>query len=342
LASVKGSTLPKTWTIKKMAIEMTSILGERTKIHAITRSDLVRWYQHMRGVGVSIPTLTNKQSYIIGKGGFFDWALASGYFPKGDNPANGHVSYSTREKRAWRKFAFKAYDTHQVQVLFATPAVESLPPPARWACLIGLYTGARASEVGQLLIGDVLEDDGVPFVQISDEGEHQRGKTDVSLRTAPVHPDLVALGLLKWIEGLRAEGHARLFPGTKAEAKHGQGNWVSKAFSRYRAEVGKNWPNARRGFHSLRKTLIQELQGAEVVSEMRAQIAGHELDDKHRATYSRKFTVEEELEGLGVHSPGLLSSNYGLNLEALRSLVDPALLLEGSLPRNSRRARSYV
>lgn len=341
LASIKGSTLPKTWTIKKTAVEMlTSFLGESTKIHAITRSDLARWYQHMRDGGASTPTLTNKQSYIGGKGGFFDWALASGYYPNGDNPANGHVSYSTREKRARRKFGFKAYDTHQVQVLFAPAAFESLPLPARWASLIGLYTGARASEVGQLLIGDVLEDGGVPCIQISDEGEHQRVKTDVSLRTVPVHPDLVALGLLKWIEGLRAEGHARLFPGAKAEAKNGQGNWVSKAFSRYLAEVGKNWPNARRGFHSLRKTLIQELQGAGVVSELRAQIVGHELDDEHHATYSRDFTVKEKLEGLGAHSPGLLSLNYGLNLEALRPLVDPALLPEGSLPKNSRRARS--
>lgn len=213
LASIKGSNLPKTWTIKKTAVEMlTSFLGEKTKIHAITRSDLARWYQHMRDGGASTPTLTNKQSYIGGKGGFFDWALASGYYPKGDNPANGHVSYSTREKRARRKFGFKAYDTHQVQVLFAPAAFESLPLPARWASLIGLYTGARASEVGQLLIGDVLEDGGVPCIQISDEGEHQRVKTDVSLRTVPVHPDLVALGLLKWIEGLRAEGPRPIVP----------------------------------------------------------------------------------------------------------------------------------
>jgi len=53
LTGIKGSTLPKTWTIKKTAVEMlTSFLGERTKIHAITRSDLARWYQHMRHTGI--------------------------------------------------------------------------------------------------------------------------------------------------------------------------------------------------------------------------------------------------------------------------------------------------
>ncbi|TBW93030.1 integrase, partial (plasmid) [Xanthomonas citri pv. aurantifolii] len=62
--------------------------------------------------------------------------------------------------------------------------------------------------------------------------------------------------------------------------------------------------------HSLRKTFIQELQGAGVVSELRAQIVGHELDDEHHSTYSRDFTVREKLEGLGAHSPGLEALSY--------------------------------
>lgn len=341
LASIKGSTLPKTWTIKRTAVELlTRFLGEKTKLHALTRSDLARWFQHMRDEGASTPTLTNKQSYVGGKGGFFEWAMASGHYPKGDNPASGHVSYSTREKRARRRFGFKAYDSHQIQVLFSPAAFEALPLPARWAALIGLYTGARASEVGQLMTSNITEEGGVPCIQISDEGEHQRVKTDVSVRTVPVHPDLAALGFLEWVEGMRAEGHTRLFPGAKAEAKNGQGNWVSKAFSRYLAEVGKNWPTAKRGFHSLRKTLIQELQGLGVVSELRAQIVGHELDDEHHATYSRDFTVKEKLDGLGAHSPGLRTLVYRLNLETLRPLVDPAVLPEGSLPTKRHKARS--
>lgn len=99
LASIKGSTLPKTWTIKRTAVELlTRFLGEKTKLHALTRSDLARWFQHMRDEGASPPTLTNKQSYVGGKGGFFEWAMAPGHYPKGDNPASDDVSYSTREK----------------------------------------------------------------------------------------------------------------------------------------------------------------------------------------------------------------------------------------------------
>ncbi|MEA9709327.1 site-specific integrase [Xanthomonas campestris] len=306
LATLKGSTLPKTYTIKKTAIEaLVSFLGEKAKVHAITRSDLARWYQEMREKGASTPTLTNKQSYIGGKGGFFEWAMASGHYPKGDNPASGHVSYSQREKRARKKLGFKAYDRAQIQALFAPEALAKLSESARWASLIGLYTGARASEVGQLLVKDVLEEDGIPCIRISDEGEHQKVKTEVSLRTVPLHPEILEMGFLDWIDGKRKVGETRLFPAAKATAVNGQGNWITKAFSRHLAEVGKGWEPAKRGFHSLRKTFIQELQGVGVVSELRAQIVGHELDDEHHSTYSRDFTVREKLQGIGAHSPGL-------------------------------------
>ncbi|MEA9859114.1 site-specific integrase [Xanthomonas campestris pv. raphani] len=321
LATLKGSTLPKTYTIKKTAIEaLVSFLGEKAKVHAINRSDLARWYQDMRERGASTPTLTNKQSYIGGRGGFFEWAMASGHYPRGDNPASGHVSYSQREKRARKKLGFKAYDRAQIQALFAPEALAKLSDSARWASLLGLYTGARASEVGQLLIRDVFEEDSIPCIRISDEGEHQKVKTEVSLRTVPLHPEILEMGFLDWIDGKRKAGETRLFPAAKATAVNGQGNWITKAFSRHLAEVGKDWAPAKRGFHSLRKTFIQELQGAGVVSELRAQIVGHELDDEHHATYSREFTIVEKLKGLAKHSPGVNAITW--NLRSKHSLSD--------------------
>lgn len=313
LATLKPSTLPKTYTIKKTAIEaLVAFLGAKAKVHAITRSDLARWYQDMREKGASTPTLTNKQSYIGGKGGFFEWAMASGHYPKGDNPASSHVSYSAREKRARKKLGFRAYDRAQIQALFAPHALAKMSEAARWASFIGLYTGARASEVGQLLVKDVFDEHGIPCVRISDEGEHQKVKTEISLRTVPLHPELLRMGFQNWVEEKRRAGQARLFPAAKAEAVNGQGNWITKAFSRHLADVSKGWEPAKRGFHSLRKTFIQELQGAGVVSELRAQIVGHELDDEHHATYSRSFTVAEKLSGMGPHSPGLSIVDYGI------------------------------
>ncbi|MGY1520183.1 hypothetical protein ACW5DW_07070 [Luteimonas sp. A482] len=73
------------------------------------------------------------------------------------------------------------------------------------------------------------------------------------------------------------------------------------------------WPPGKRGFHSLRKSVIQELQGRGVASEMRAQIVGHELDDEHHAVYSREFTPREKLSGVKTgnrFSPALASLDF--------------------------------
>ncbi|WP_058196408.1 site-specific integrase [Xanthomonas translucens] len=322
LATLKPSSLPKTYTIKKTAIEaLVAYLGPKVKVHAITRSDLARWYQDMREKGASTPTLTNKQSYIGGRGGFFEWAMASGHYPRGDNPASGHVSYSQREKRSRKKLGFKAYDRAQIQALFAPEALAKLSESARWASLIGLYTGARASEVGQLLIKDVFEEDGIPCIRVSDEGEHQKVKTEVSIRTVPLHPELLKMGFLEWVDEKRRAGQTRVFPAAKATAVNGQGNWITKAFSRHLAEVGKGWEPAKRGFHSLRKTFIQELQGAGVVSELRAQIVGHELDDEHHSTYSRSFTAREKLTGLVGASAGIQKLKFDISMVTMAALI---------------------
>lgn len=325
LKSIEATTAAKTLTIKRAAITaLVDYLGANKPVHTITRPDLARFYQHLRDGGAATPTVFNKQSYLGGAGGFFAWAMASGYYPAGDNPAKGHIRYTTKEKRQRKKHGFKAFDLEQVRTLYAPANFARLSPGARWAALLGLYTGARASEVGQLLTVDVAAVDGVPAIRITDDGEDQKLKTEASNRVVPIHADLLALGFLDYVDSLRGRGDWRIFPQASATAKNGAGNWISKAFGYYLGTTGKDWPEAKRGFHSLRKTVIQELQGAGVSSELRAQLVGHELEDEHHATYSRAFTAAEKLDGAG-KSPGLSVLAYGLDLDALRPLLTAAV-----------------
>ena len=311
LASIKVSTIPKTYSIKRTAVNsFVRFVGEKTALHTITRPDMSRWYQSLRDSGIATPTIINKQSYLGGEKGFFAWTIASGYYAE-DNPASGHNSYSVKEKRQRRKLGFKAFTVEQVRALFAPVAFANLSYHARWAALIGLYTGARASEVGQLLVADIIISDGIQCFNITDEGENQRLKSEVSIRVVSIHADLIELGFNDYVSSLTG---ARLFPNGKADAINGAGNWISKAFSAHVKEVGGKWEKSKRGFHSLRKTVIQEMQTAKVSDELRAQIVGHELDDEHHTTYSRKFTSKEK-------RAGLKKLNYGLPLADLFPLV---------------------
>ena len=323
--------------------ELIEFLGAERELHTITRPEMARFYDHLAKRGLTRSTLNNRQSYLAGKRGFFTWAMASGYVLKGDNVAAGHVSVSMAEKRKRRKFGFQAFTLDQVHQLFAPDSFKQLSTGARWAALLGLYTGARAGEVGQLFTLDVKEEG-----ESRAYGLPMRGGSAVEDRCfqsgRPLHPDLIKLGFLDYVAERRESGDWRLFPQADSKAKNGAGNWISKAFSYYLQKHSGGWPKAKRGFHSLRKTVIQEMQGSGVASEMRAQIVGHELDDEHHATYSRPFTVSEKLNGAG-GTPALGVLDYGIDLEVLRTLParrsgGAAAMLPRALQRSALRGAS--
>lgn len=296
LSDIKSSTLPKTLSIKAAAVEgFARHYGEKKPLHDAGRLDVGRWIEALRASGLSTPTIVNKCGYLRG---FFDWVKARGYYPpfsKDDNPAAGQILFRAKEKRARRVLGFKAFGVDQIRILFSPEALEGLSEAAQWGAWIGLYTGARVAEVGQLSLADFIVEDGVPCIRITNEGLGQSVKNDASLRTIPVHPALIELGLLDRVDMLRAAGEVRLFPKVKIDGVNGGGNWLSKSFTRHVNAHLKLPEKGKFGFHSLRKTVVQELQTLGVSSEHRAAFVGHDLGDEHHGTYSRKPTMSELL-----------------------------------------------
>jgi integrase len=316
LAEIGFETLPKTLTIKTAAVKgFAEHFGRTRPLAEATREDVGAWVQALRANGLQTPTLVNKTSYLRG---FFSWAAQKGYYPmfrKDENPAMGHVIFGTREKRRRRALGFKAFTLAQIQSLYTPEALGQLSEGARWGALIGLHTGARVSEVGQLALADFTTVDGLPCFSITDDGEGQSVKTDASKRTLPIHPDLIALGLMERVEALRQAGERRLFPRIKVGAVNGAGQWLSKAFTRHIEAIKIEKPEkGKHGFHSLRKNVVQGLQDLKVPAEVRAAYVGHEIDDEHHATYSRKPTVTEMHDAIG----GL---SWGLDLQVIRELL---------------------
>jgi hypothetical protein len=189
LREIEPNTKPKTLTIKRAAVEgFAAHFGKAKLVSDVHRVDVGNWVGALSASGLQTPTLVNKCSYLRG---FFDWAKGRGYFAD-ENPAIGQVAYGTRAKRARKAHGFKAFSVEQVRKLFADSALKALSPDQRWGALIGLYTGARVGEVGQIRLEDIFEVDGVPCFRITDEGSGQSVKTSASLRTIPIHPKLAA------------------------------------------------------------------------------------------------------------------------------------------------------
>lgn len=304
LAAIKADTLPKTHMIKRAAVEsFMTHYGSNRPISEAIREDVSAWVQALRAGGLATPTLANKTGYLAS---FLEWCVGQGYcapFPSDKhNPAKGVVIYRKKDKRRRTKeTGYKPFSTADIQKLFDAENLEKLPGEARWGLLLGLYTGARVSEIGQLALDDVLEVDGIPCLRLTDEQPGQSLKTEASRRTIPIHPHLLELGLLERVRRLRLAGKTRLFPAVKVGSVNGMGNWLSKAFFRYRGEVGILPPGkGKHGFHSFRSTLIQALQDMRVPAEIRAAYVGHDLDDEHYNSYSREARPGEMLEAIGM------------------------------------------
>jgi len=167
--------------------------------------------------------------------------------------------------------------------------------PARyWMPLIGLFTGLRKEEIAQLRNGDIAEEDGIVYFDISDSGGRSL-KTDSAKRKVPIHSRLLALGFMDFVRTRRGD----LFSET--------GNAVSHAFIRYLEEIEVK-KNGDRGmvFHSLRDTFNQLMfNNATVQAEIRLEIMGHSTggggDNTNKINYLEKFTVEQKhraVEGL--------------------------------------------
>jgi uncharacterized membrane-anchored protein YhcB (DUF1043 family) len=80
-----------------------------------------------------------------------------------------------------------------------------------WVPLLLAYTGARRSEVAGLLTTDVGHEDGIPYLYI--RPNHLRGlKNTASKRRIPIHPHLVELGFLDFVQSVRTSKLFALFP----------------------------------------------------------------------------------------------------------------------------------
>jgi integrase len=144
-----------------------------------------------------------------------------------------------------------------------------------WLPLMGLLTGARLNELCQLHLSDFEVVGGIHCINITDEEEGQRVKNKSAKRHVPIHDKLIEVGLIRYVDQLRAKGHDRLFPTLKCYVKGGYGAGPSKWFGRFkqRCDIMEKQTKV---FHSFRHTFISTLLNDDVPETAIAPIVGHE------------------------------------------------------------------
>ena len=192
----------------------------------------------------------------------------------------------------------------ELQTLFGQPLFQEYVLPkdwragsdaAYWIPLLGLYTGARLSEIAQLRTSDILLADEIPTLSISNMGANQQVKTSASIRTIPIHSELIRLGFIDYAQNIKNEGKDSLWPYLK-QRKNKPGGYFSNWFGEYRASIGLvGYPD----FHCFRHTVRSQLSESEVPEHLIDSILGHEIKGStgtkiytHRTLRTLKNTIE--------------------------------------------------
>ena len=162
-----------------------------------------------------------------------------------------------------------------------------------WTPLLALFTGARQTELAQLYLEDIRQENEVWVFDINKKLDKQL-KSKNAARLIPVHPFLIELGLLRYAQELKDKGKARLFPELTIR-RDGYGQDVSRWFNgngtspgyRQRCGIVAADDEPKKDFHSFRHTFIDLMVGKRVDLNLLHKLDGHKLESMTLDRYGK-------------------------------------------------------
>jgi integrase len=296
--------------------------------------ELAEWgRKHPEVLKVSAGTVNKQLGAVQAIAG---WAHHNGVIPDDVPWADPFQKMRVEEELSSRG----PFDPRELQKVFNAPLFTANEEPegakgpaGAWLPLLALFTGARRGEIAALRVENVRTDEATrtPLLFIvADRKTGKRVKTKASERVVPVHPQLVALGFLKYVEGrARDEEGVWLFPAVAPDQGRALSAW-GKWWSRYlRQTVGIG--DADRVFHSFRHGFQDALRRATPDEELRDALSGRSNHKSVGRTYGAKNMLERW--GAAILTRAISNISYpGLDLSRVKPLRVP------TRKRSTRRA----
>lgn len=259
-----------------------------------TRALVTAWLRHERESRGNTPKTLEKKGTLVGA--MFSVALKDELLDKNPFAGFDYKRFAAKEGMEEEEPRLP-FTEAQLKRLFSSD--EGLVSPritkrrggggyyARiWLPMIALLSGARLDEIGSLTVHDIVTDP-VPHFKI------RRGKTQSSVREVPLHPELVRLGLLQYVDAIRKAGHHRLWPEMISNSEKTKDSEVfGKWFGNFIHQTLK-FPSTV-VFHSFRHTFKDLCRNALISRDIHHAISGHEDGDEQNVgdTYGLGFSIE--------------------------------------------------
>lgn len=247
---------------------------------------------------------TTVKKYLSRIHGFGAWCVVADHTSKNyfDKLIAGDRRRRASDERA-------VYDADELRLIFGVDGIgQAKQYSAYWLPFMALYTGGRLNELSQLRVEDFTAVEGLPCIQIDgrvkgeqdiDDGSNRTLKTPNCRRTIPLHPELVRLGLLDFVESRRLVVTDSV-GGNLFDCSFSESNRFSKnSGTRFGVLLTALGIKQRgKSFHSLRHTFTDALKQVGVSEVVVAAMIGHEHGGITFSRYGKDFKPAVLIEAL--------------------------------------------
>ena len=244
-------------------------------LQRIDSGDLSATPMSITSVNKHISRLYSVMSYCIKEG------------HRTDNPASEMNIKQHRRPDEERK----AYDLQDLRAISRNLPRDSSKPERLYVPMICMLSGMRLDEACQLYREDIIQVDGLWCFDIND-CKDKKLKNLSSNRMVPVHPALIELGLLGYVE--RCQEGSRLWGNLKWCKVNGYSNSLGKWYQRFNREQVTTDP--LKTLHSMRHSFADTLKQLGVQENLIAELMGHANSCITTGRYGKRYQAKVLLE----------------------------------------------
>jgi site-specific recombinase XerD len=266
-----------------------ALYSKRREWHGLPLKEIA---ERTKDMDVERLTMKTIKRHFAGLGKLFTYLKKRGEY-EGENPAHGFEFPKKGRANAKRQ----KWDDERLGKLFASPIWTGCRSEARrstpgsliirdvyfWLPLLGAYHGNRLEEFAQLTRADVRNEEGIWYFDINDDDAKQL-KNEQSKRRVPIHPFILQIGFLAYVEATAPSPTDRIFPTLRPGGPDKKlGYFFTKWWTRYRRDIGIYEKGL--DYHSFRHAVTTQLAARRVSLEFRNELLGHEGNSTDERVY---------------------------------------------------------
>jgi integrase len=290
------------WRVYFRDLEETTGITDASKL---TADHVIKWKDALLERGGAMKTINDSKLAALSR--VLTWAVENRKLT-----ANVAKGIRVRQKRKPGKKKMLGYSDEQASIIL-TAASASTTPAYRWLPWLCALHGCRAGEVSQMRKADVRKDrSGIHYMHLTPEAGSM--KNEGSERDVPLHPHLIKIGFLSFVEGHK-DGPLFFDPSKrrKSDAKKPQSKIVNKNVAAW----------------------IKEL-GVEGVGRAHRVDPSHAWRHRFKTECRRHEIQDSVIDAIQGHAPRTEGQAYGdvtltTKLEAVKKVSVPALNTPGDI-----------